>query len=259
MNILTSELLKYKRSFMSKLVVFSPLFFGLYALITAYVMSTSKLAQEAGNTSASWKGFLALVFNWWPLIFLTLGMALFSVLVAAQEKKAGEYRILCSRNIPVIQIWMGKIAGMAAITLASSFVLILVVIGSGLLIAEGAVPVNTILKAAILCWIGALPLIPLQLWASVYKGMFLGMGMGFTGMAAGVLLAPESLWFMCPWSYALRLMCPVIGIHPNGTYLLKGDALFQNNTILMGVLLSLTTFSLFTVVTGIWFARREVR
>lgn len=41
-----------------------------------------------------WKLLLAVVHNWWPVLFLSLGTALLASLVALQEKKAGNDRNL---------------------------------------------------------------------------------------------------------------------------------------------------------------------
>ncbi len=69
---------------------------------------------------------------------------------------------------------------------------------------------------------GFLALIPIQLWAATWKGVFLSIGLAFAGMMAGVLAAPSDFWYAVPWSWATRLMCPIIGVHPNGTFLGAG-------------------------------------
>ena len=82
MKVLSSELLKYRRTFMGKLIVFFPLFFAVYALVLSILMQ-NPLAEAQGNTAISWRTLLASVFNWWSFLFLPLGYALFAALVAS--------------------------------------------------------------------------------------------------------------------------------------------------------------------------------
>lgn len=256
MKGLSSELLKYKRTFMGKLIVFFPLFFAVYALVLSILMQ-NPLAEAHGNTSISWRALLVSVFNWWSFLFLPLGYALFAALTATQEKKAGNYQALLSRNVPPAMLWVSKISGMAVYALLSSGVLSLVVSMTGLTGAEGVFPIGKILAGSMVCWLVSLPLIPIQLWAATQGGIFLSMGIGFAGMIVGVVAAPSAAWIICPWSWATRLMCPVIGVHPNGTMLLNGDPLLSGNVIPAGIAVSLAAFAVFIILTTVWFVKKE--
>ena len=81
MGGMQSELLKYRRTFMGKLIVFIPIFFAVYALVVQATMMNNPLSETSAWT---WESLLALVFNWWSFLFLPLGYALFAALVAAQ-------------------------------------------------------------------------------------------------------------------------------------------------------------------------------
>lgn len=250
MNGLTSELLKYKRTFTRKLIVFIPLFFVLYSLVIRLLLPAF---------FNSWEGILDLVFNWWPFIFLPLGMGVFAVLVAAQERKSGNYHALLSHHITPVKIWFCKVAGMAVYSLLSTLVLSAAVVICGLITSSGRIPIFQILAGSMVCWLSSLVLIPVQLWAATWKGVFLSMGIALAGMFAGVLAAPESYWAAVPWSWATRLMCPIIGVHPNGIVLEPASPLLDSSVIPVGMILSVSTFLLVTVITGIWFNRREVK
>lgn len=54
MGMLRAEMLKYKRTFMAKLVIFIPLFFAAYSLVTSYLVPGSY----------DWNGILVMSFNW---------------------------------------------------------------------------------------------------------------------------------------------------------------------------------------------------
>lgn len=256
MKGLTSELLKYKRTFMGRLILFIPFFFAVYSLVVSVIM-TNPQAVESGNTSTSWLNILVLTFNWWPFIFLPLGYALFAALVAAQEKKAGNYRALRSREVSSIMLWVNKVAGMAIYSLLSTLNLIVVTSVVGLLTAEGNVPIGKILAGGMACWLISLALIPIQLWAAACGGTFFSMGIGFAGMIVGVVAAAENIWIVCPWSWAIRLMCPIIGVHPNGIILSDGDPLLAASVIPLGIMVSILVFTVMTFLTSIWFSRKE--
>lgn len=250
MNGLKSELLKYKRTFTKKLIVFIPLFFVLYSIIIKLYLPTF---------SNSWKGITALVFNWWPLIFLPLGMGLFATLTALQEKKAGDYRSLLAHDTSPMAVWFHKVAAMAILSLLSALVLAGSIIICGVFSSRGDIPITQILTGCFVCWLASLVLIPIHLWAATWKGVFLNLGVAFLGMIAGVIAAPQPTWPAVPWSWATRLMCPVAGIHPNGTVLVTGSTLLDASVIPVGITLSVMMFLILTVITGVWFQRREVK
>ena len=248
MQVLRAELLKYRRTFMVKLVVGIPLFFAVYSLVTTYLLPMAY----------NWNGILVLSFNLWPVTFLPLGYGLFAGMVAGHERKAGAYRALKAEAGAPQRIWLGKIGGMMVVSALSSLVLVAGDLVCGVL--QGDVPpVQVVAVAALLCWVTTWALIPLMLWMSTWGGMLLSLVIGIFGAAAGVLLAPTNLWLYCPWSWATRLMCPVIGVHPNGTILPQGSPLFDAGVIPVGLGVSLAVFVVLTFFTAQWFARREVR
>ena len=119
-------------------------------------------------------------------------------------------------------------------------------VAAGLTTKAGTIPFGEILAAGIVCWLSSLALIPI-----------LSMGIGFAGMIAGILAAPSSFWFAVPWSLATRLMCPIIGVHPNGVLLEAGDPLLDPSVIPVGVVVSIAAFLVFTVLSSVWFAGKE--
>ena len=251
-----SEILKYKRTLIKKLIVFIPVFFAVYALAVQATMMNNPLSH---TQSWSWESLLGLVFNWWSFLFLPIGFALFATLVAIQEKKAGNYRVLRMQNKSIMKIWFYKELGMAFYSLMSHIVLVVVIIIVGVVSGNGKIPFFEISVASLVCWFTSLTLIPIQLWAATWKGMPFSMGIGFIGMIIGVLSAPKSFWIIVPWSWATRLMCPLIGVHPNGAFLTKEDLLMDSSVIPVGIFVSLVFFIVVTVLTAKWFERREIQ
>ncbi|MCI9978023.1 lantibiotic immunity ABC transporter MutE/EpiE family permease subunit [Clostridioides difficile] len=254
MNALQSELLKYKRTFMGKLIIFFPVSFAAYALIMQSTLMQNPLSQ---SNSWAWQSLLALIFNWWSFMFLSIGFALFATLVAAQEKKAGNYRALRTRNVSPMMLWINKVMAMAVYSFISTLVLIVVTIITGLILKAGPIPFGQIIEASIVCWVVSLAILPIQLWVATWKGMFLSMGVGFLGMILGVLTATKSFWIAVPWSWAIRIVCPILNLHPNGTILEAGDPLLNTSVIPIGIVVSLVVFLVLTALTAVWFSRRD--
>jgi ABC-2 type transport system permease protein len=250
-NIIKSEFLKYNRTFTRKLIVFAPLFFVLYALPQKLFMPADYIRP--------WQLLIDMVYNWWPVIFIPLGIALFAALVESQEKKAGNYRSLRAHNVPPSFIWVGKITAMAGHTFLATIVLIIAIIISGLVTAGGAIPWLKIFAGGFIIWLVSLSLIPIQLWAATWKGTFFSMAIGFIGLIAGVAAAAKSYWVYVPWSWATRLMCPIIAVHPNGTLLDVSDPLKDSSVIPIGIILAIIVFIVSTILTAVWFSKREVK
>lgn len=253
MNCLQSELMKYKRTFVEKLIAFFPVFFAVYAIIIQVMMNNPLSEVEA----MSWQILLSLIFNWWSFLFLPLGFALFAILVANQEKKAGNYRALRTHNITPQILWVNKVVAMSILSLCSTLVLIVVTIINGLVSTSAPAPVGKIILAGLSCWVTSLTLIPIQLWIASWKGMIMSMGVGCAGMVIGVIAAPTSFWIVVPWSWATRLMCPIIGVHPNNTLLGIGDPLLNPIVIPLGIIVSLLAFIIVTILTAVWFNRED--
>ena len=246
-NYLQSENLKYKRTFSRKFIVIAPLFFILYAIFTMANMGTEN------------NYFTIMVFNWWPLIFMPLGSALLCSLSDAKEKKAGNYRGLRSHNVKGIGLWLSKIAIISFYTFLSSIMLITVVFLSGFLSQGNAATFFKICEASIVIWITSVGLVPVYLFLSTWLGTVASIGSALIGLAAGVIMASGPSWIFMPWSWPLRLMCPIVHVNPNGAPLQAGDLLMNPSVIPMGIIVSFGFLIITSSLTAIWFSKREVR
>ncbi|MDF2505547.1 lantibiotic immunity ABC transporter MutE/EpiE family permease subunit [Clostridium sp.] len=250
-GIIQAEYIKYKRTFMKGLMILAPLFFVILALPQKLFMPDNYLRP--------WQILIDLVYNWWPVIFIPIGIALFAVLVNSQEKRAGNYRAIRSHDVSPGSIWVGKIVVMAIHTLFATFILIFAVLISGVITANGNIPWFKIFIGAFIVWLTSLAIIPLQLWIVSWKGTFASIILGILGSIVGVVAASKAYWIYVPWSWPVRLMCPIIGVHPNGVPLESNSLLLDSSVIVIGIIVSLSAFIIFTFLTAIWFERREIR
>jgi len=246
LNIIQAENLKCKRTFSRKLIILAPLFFAIYAICIMFFITDGS------------KYYISMVFNWWSLIFMPLGTALLCSLAHMREKKAGNYKSSYLCNISKIEVWFSKISVIASYTFISTIELFAVVILSNILVKDSSISIISIFEAAIVCWVVSLVLIPIHLFISSLFGTAVSIITSIIGIIAGVIASTESFWILIPWSFGLRLMCPIIGVHPNGTMLPEGSPLLSADPIVKGIILSLVFFIAISLVTSIWFKKREV-
>lgn len=240
-NIIQSEYIKYKRTLTRKLIIIAPLFFILMALCSP------------------WKYFIFQVYNLWASMFIPIGIALFAALAGMQEKKAGNYRNLLVHNISPARIWIGKIIVMSINLLLSIIVLSIATIIIFPIANKGGIPWTKILIGSSIMWLTSLAIIPLQLFAATLSGIFGSMALGFLGFIAVIFASGKSYWIYVPWSYATRLMCPIIGVGTNGIPLEPGNSFLNVSVIPVGIIASIIVLVVFTCITALWFNKREVR
>lgn len=246
LNIIQAENLKCKRTFSRKLIILAPLFFAIYAICIMFFITDGS------------KYYISMVFNWWPLIFMPIGTALLCALAHMREKKAGNYKSSYLYNVSKTEVWFSKISVIASYTFISTIELFIVVILSNILVRDTSISTISMFEAATVCWVVSLVLIPIHLFISSLFGTAVSIITSIIGIIAGVIASTESFWILIPWSFGLRLMCPIIGVHPNGTILPEGSPLLSADLVVKGIIISLASFIVISFVTSIWFKKREV-
>ncbi|NLM38861.1 MAG: lantibiotic immunity ABC transporter MutE/EpiE family permease subunit [Firmicutes bacterium] len=250
LSLFRVEHLKYKCTMTRRLMLMAPLFFIVMALPQSYFMPP--------DCVHSWNLVLGIVYNWWPVLFLPLGIALIAGLVVHQEKRAGGYRAALIHPISPAQLWLAKTVIMSYQLLLATVVLVGAALVSGMITKAGPVPWRKLLLGGMLLWVTSLPLIPIQLWAAEMLGFIGSMAVGTVGFAAGVWAAPAPHWIYYPWSWPIRMMCPLIGVHPNGTFLPPNDPLLNSGVIPLGLTLAVLVTIAFCLGGAFWFSRQEV-
>lgn len=244
------EYLKYKRTMTQKLIMLAPLFFIVIALPQSYFMPP--------GYAHSWDLVLGIVYNWWPVLFLPFGTALIAGLLVNQEKRAGGWRAALIHPLSPVHLWLGKIVVMGYQLLLATVILMGAALVVGMITKAGPAPWRELLLGGMLLWATSLPLIPIQLWAAQMLGFVGNMLVGTLGFFAGVSAAASSHWAYSPWSWPIRMMCPLIGVHPNGTLLAADDPLLNSGVIPLGLALAAAVTLIVSIGGAIWFSRRGV-
>lgn len=240
-NLIKAEHLKLRHTFGGKISIIAPCLMLMLSLVLA------------GGTS-----FAAGAWNWWYSMFLpgTLSIACY---LSMKKDKVLKYQNLLLLNIPPQKSWNGKVLYCALGLLISNAVLYLGTLLGGALF-ETTIPAFGGLYAVFLLTAACLWEVPLFLFLSARFGMFLSIFASVVLSVGGVLIAQEpSFWWLCPSAIPSRLMCPVLGLLPNGLLVPVESALNSPNVILPGIALSMVWFLAVDAATSVWFAHWEGR
>src|SRR5699024_9295063 len=95
---LKAERIKMKASISKRLLLVIPLFFLLFSIFTVLFIT------QVGT----FNGYLAQIFNQWPLVFLPIGLAIACSLNIGLEKKSGNYKAIIANNLSLSKTWYSK-------------------------------------------------------------------------------------------------------------------------------------------------------
>lgn len=239
--IMRAEHLKMSHSFIRKVP-------SAAAILTLSLALFLTLGMYAAFPAGAW--------NWWYTFMMHGMLAVFCYLSIKKDKKICYYHSL---SLPVTpeKCWHGKIMYCIPILCLSDLLIFIGTFLGGMVLGTTVPAVNGLAGAALLS-ITCLWEIPFFLFLSVKVGMFgtvlTGIAMPFAAVAG---IADTPFWWVCPAAVPIRLMCPVLGILPNGLMMEPGSCLNDTNVILPGILLSLLWFGLLTFATSRWFQGKE--
>lgn len=242
-SIIKAEHLKYQHTFGRILPVIAPMVTLLLVLVL---------------TGGLENAFPAGAWNWWYATLLPGMLAVMCYLNITKEKK-NRYYYLNTLAISRKKLMLGKIAYLSkGLFLANLILFTGATIGGELLgttISISGAVVGTLLLTVSYLWE-----IPLYLFLSARFGMFADVFLCMVITIGGVAtLADTNSWWICPSSIPIRLMCPTLGLLPNGLNIPAGSELLNTNVILPGILLSLAWFAVIAFLFFIWFEKTEVK
>ena len=217
-----AEKLKYRHTFLKGLTILMP-------FISVFLAAWLTHAYFAVDS-----------YNWWYMGLYPGLLGILSGIIGGKDKKKKNFTIW-SLPCSMEKIWDAKIlmgAMMSGIAMCCT-TLLTIIIGK---VMENMIHITFILQpsvkmqlaAGVILWLTTLWQIPLCLFLSQKMGMFLmflvHMG-SYTIVSVTISLKP---WFVLfPGAITSRLMCPILGILPNGLLAVEGQMTY--NTQLMGM------------------------
>ncbi|MFT5871526.1 MAG: lantibiotic protection ABC transporter MutE/EpiE family permease subunit [Clostridium sp.] len=236
---LQAENLKCKRTFIKKLILIAPIVTLLFGFMTG-------------------KYFEADSFNWWYMMILPGYISIMAVMTNDAEQKKLRYRAVFGLPISLKKVWISKVL-VNGIYMTFSCMVFIVGIFLGSYLKITPVPVFSAFAGAGLIAVTFLWQIPLCMFLAKKLGMLgtvlINVGVG---TVLNVMVVSTSMWWISPYSWTSRIMCPILGILPNGTLAEIGSPMLNHSVIPIGIILSLILFALLLIVTANWFKKQEV-
>lgn len=238
-NLVKSEWIKGRHSFVRKSFVIFPL---LVTLMAIFLMGGALVQSGA--------------YNWWYIMLLPITVSLICISLTESDKK------MCFFNIAILPVPKGKVW----IAKIETGVLYLV-IGNGIVFAMTALS-RFFFDSQYSILQGLIATLVLSItWAwQIPLGMFLSTKFGSVATFLLLLgtnivcstqdIAGGRLWFIA-FGIPARLMAPILGMNPNGVLLESDSLLWNTNVIFPGIFITIILFIVMLFLTKIWFERRS--
>ncbi|WP_291579944.1 lantibiotic immunity ABC transporter MutE/EpiE family permease subunit [Clostridium sp. UBA6640] len=238
-NYLKAELLKQKHSFNKKIIWLVP----VVNIIIACALMGVNYIQTAS-------------YNWWYVSFLPFTFTYVSSSIINKDKKFnfhGLFGIAEDKK----QLWYAKILTSTIYLFIACFIFLALITVCGFIFNE-QISILDNLCASVLLFITFAWQIPLFMFITLKINMFFSVLLSVgCNLFIACICAVESYWWI-PFSIPARVMCPVIKVLPNGLLMPMDSLLDNNNVIWIGVLITVTLYTLISVVTAKIFEKQEV-
>lgn len=228
-NYIAAEYIKGKRSF-------SHFFFMWFPLIVVLIcIPFSQFMYFDINF------FVPLIYNWWPTLFLPIGLAVLGYQSIQREKETHtqNYYYLLNQNM----FWKTKLITLATYSLTANILIaLLTIILEFIMYDSSNIIIMNVLLASLVLWMTTLFIIPLSILLAQLTTPILSIIVNLFGIVTGIFTAVGNHWYISPWGWSLRLIAPIIKTNPNGTLLQENDPLNSTSIVYPGLGLALLIF-----------------
>lgn len=245
-NYFWSENLKTKNTIISRLVYIAPVIVILLSIFLTY----SYYVVDA--------------YNWWYMDIIPIFIAIECTLFSAIDMKYKNTGVL-SLPLDLKKVWIAKILVIIKNLIISNLIIFL-----SANILPSIIPINSVIKIPLLNGLLAIIVliitfiwqIPVWLYVGQKFGMFISV---ILSMSLNIFFQVESIkdfWFIIPFSYPARLMCPILKILPNGLIAVPESDTFSPQLLSLwgigyGIIVSLVLFIIMIIITSKQFSRIE--
>lgn len=238
LNELTVEWLKEKRTANQKFLFVIPVIFVFFSFFMTLLMGENPINKSY---------LVATGFNWYPTMILPVVLSLLVGNILTKEKEINQifYRSL-GRN-PWLQIIAKNIVVLFEVMIILIISSILFFLVGRFILKEYIVGIE-IIEATLTLFIGCLPIIGLSFVLNQFFPRVVTVLVNFLCGICAAIFAITPIWWLFPWDYMLRMLCPVLGIHPNGTFLSENDSLRNPQIVGVGIIVSLVVYLLIFLI-----------
>lgn len=250
MEIFYAERLKYRYTSMNRITFLMP----FLTVLLAVALTSNFFAVDS--------------YNWWYTGMYPGYLAVMCSIIGGKDKSKKNYTIW-SLPCDMEKIWDAKIftgvvmSGISVIVVVVMTIFIGNVMKMALHVEYIAEPdIFRQLLAGVLMWATSLWEIPVCLFLSQKIGKFLTLiiHVGFYIIMSN-FLSLKSFFMLFPGTITARLMCPILGVLPNGLLLQPGSMTYSPeladiNNLVIGIPAAILWFGLFWILSRKWFGRQ---
>lgn len=234
-----SELLKQKRCFNNTVVWIFP----LITILIAFLLMGPSYVQKGA-------------FNWWYVMFLPFTFTFVSSSIVKKEIKRNYHGLLGIFENKK-QIWYAKIITSTIYLFITCFIFFAAITICGL-IFESDILISKCFLGSLLLFITFMWQIPFFMFIAQKTSTFLTVIISMIcNLGIACICGVKECWWI-PFSIPARLMCPTIGVLPNGLPVELGSILNDSNVILPGVIITVSLYVILAGLTAHWFNKKEV-
>ena len=232
-NMIKAEFIKEKRGANSKLIFIVPVVFVVFNLLMVSLMGQSPEGKSY---------ILATSFNWYPVMILPIVLSLLAVNIMGKEKQEhlGRYN---SMNLGIGKMMIAKNIVVFSELFAILFISSLLIYIVGKMILGETIFIHTLIIATLCLFVGSLPIATLSLLIyRLFNKRLPVIIINFLFTFPSAVIAVTNYWEFFPWAYNLRILSPIIGVHPNGTFLNPDSPMMEIGAVYTGLLISVAVW-----------------
>ncbi|RXE60619.1 lantibiotic immunity ABC transporter MutE/EpiE family permease subunit [Acetivibrio mesophilus] len=238
LEIIKSEFQKSKRTTINKFALITPLFTLLICVL--------------------WGGGQNGAYNWWYVMFLPGMLSIISAQVITREKSLSYKGVLLYPQSKA-SVWVGKIIYVSILLAFSSLIFAVGIEVIGFLFGS-TIPLKANMLATVILILTFLFTIPVSLFLTVQFNMFVAVlfNIGMT-MIGVVSVGTNSILKFSPYAASSALMVPILHILPNGLPVQADSPLINGDLIVTDTIINIIVFIILTILTTVWFDKKEVK
>lgn len=243
-----SENMKINHTFVKKLVFIAPLM-----VIFLSIFLTANYFQVD-------------IYNWWYTSILTGTISLGSSLLIRVDGSMKNKGVM-SLPVDLKKIWIAKIlVGVKNISISCIIIFIAGQLSIFIIKMDSAshIPMISGLFGTLVIIITSIWQIPICFFLSNKIGMFPTIVLNMIVSVFSVIIAVSKFWWLNPFAYTDRLMCPILKLLPNGLVAKPDSQTFTPELLSVwgipfGILISIVLFIAITYLTAKWYEKQEVK
>lgn len=239
LNLVKAEILKQRRSFNNKVIWLIPIVLVALALLLL--------------PSSIYEGMM----NWWYISFLPFIFTYVATSLVRKDQKKNTHGLLAIVEDKK-KLWYAKVITAIGYLVVTNMIFGVMILVSSKLFGFNVATGKMIVGMLVLCITFAWQIVVWMCLAQkVGEGICVLLSV-ICNLVIAALCAVESYWWI-PVAIPARLMCPILGIMPNGLLVEESSkALASSSVIVPGIVISCFLFALLLVLSAKAYEKKEV-